>query len=171
MTTPLNTMPAADLPTAFGRGRGSRKDSFWYTGWLLTFLATGDQKQGRFALIHALTRKGNCPPRHIHRKEDESFYILEGEVTAWIGDQTIRGTPGTLIFGPRGVPHSFEIHSDQVHMLILLTPAGLEGYFKQFCTAAPALTLPPPAEVPYADLQNLIAVASKYGIENIPPKH
>jgi len=62
--------------------------------------------------------------RHIHRKEDESFYILEGEVTAWIGDQTIRGTPGTLIFGPRGVPHSFEIHSDQVHMLILLTPAG-----------------------------------------------
>src|SRR5438874_6636536 len=99
MPTPL-IMTGADLPTPFGRGRGSLKDSFWYTGWLLTFLATGDQTQGRFALIDALTRKGNCPPRHIHHKEDESFYILEGEITAWIGDQTIRGTPGTLIFGP-----------------------------------------------------------------------
>ena len=55
-------------------------------------------------------------------------------------------------------------------MLILLTPAGLEGYFKQFCTPAPALTLPPPAEIPYADIQNLIAVASKYGIVPVPPK-
>src|SRR5947207_6361893 len=84
-----------------------------------------------------------------NRNEDESFYILEGEITAWIGDQTIRGTAGTLIFSPRGVPHSFEIHSDEIHsdrvrMPILLTPAGLEGYFKQFCTPAPALILPPP---------------------------
>lgn len=54
------------------------------------FLAAGDQTQGRFALIDALARKGNCQPRHIHRNEDESFYILEGEITAWIGDQTIR---------------------------------------------------------------------------------
>jgi hypothetical protein len=53
-------------------------------------------------------------------------------------------------------------------MLILLTPAGLEGYFKHFCTPAPALTLPPPVEVPYTDVQKLIAVASKYGIENVP---
>jgi hypothetical protein len=137
---------------------------------LLTFLATGDQTQGRFALIEALTRKGNCPPRHIHRNEDESFYILEGEITALIGDQTIRGTPGTLIFGPRGVPHSFEIpfrsgtHADPAE------PGRAGRYFKQFCTPAPALTLPPPAEIPYADIQHLIAVASKYGIVNVPPK-
>jgi quercetin dioxygenase-like cupin family protein len=153
MTTPVSTTAGAYLPAPFGGGPRSLTDSFWYTGWLLTFLATGDQTQGRFALSDALTRKGNCPPRHIHRNEDESFYILEGEITAWIGDQTIRGTPGTLIFGPRGVPHSFEIHSDRVRMLILLTTAGLEGYFKQFCTPAPALTLPLPAEVPYADIQ------------------
>lgn len=167
MTTPFSTTARADLLTPFGRGGGSLRDSFWYTGWLLTFLATGDQTQGRFALIDAFTRKGNCPPRHIHRNEDESFYILEGEITAWIGDQTIRGTPGTLIFGPRGVPHSFEIHSDLVRILILLTPSGLEVYFKQFCTPAPALTLPPPAEVPYAEVHKLIAVASQYGIENV----
>jgi mannose-6-phosphate isomerase-like protein (cupin superfamily) len=85
--------------------------------------------QGRFALIDALTRKGNCPPRHIHRNEDESFYILEGEITAWIGDQTIRGTPGTLIFGPRGVPHSFETHSDQVRTII--SALSKQGEFRR----------------------------------------
>jgi hypothetical protein len=60
MTTPLSATAGADRPTPFDRGRESLKDSFWYTGWLLTFLATGDQTQGRFALIDALTRKGNC---------------------------------------------------------------------------------------------------------------
>jgi mannose-6-phosphate isomerase-like protein (cupin superfamily) len=87
MTRALSTTAGAGLPAPFGRGAGSLNDSFWYTGWLLTFLATGDQTQGRFALIDALTRKGNCPPRHIHHNEDESFYILGGEITAWIGNR------------------------------------------------------------------------------------
>ena len=160
MTTPLSTTPGADLPSPFGWGRGSLNDSFWYTGWLLTFLAAGDQTQGRFALIDALARKDNCPPRHIHRNEDESFYILEGEITAWIGDQTIRGTAGTLIFSPRGVPHSFEIHSDEIHsdrvrMPILLTARlGWKDTSNSSARPPPALTLPPPAEVPYADVTN-----------------
>jgi len=67
------------------------------------------------------TQQGQLPASSHPLQRDESFYILEGEITALIGDQTIRGTPGTLIFGPRGVPHSFEIHSDPVRMLILLT--------------------------------------------------
>lgn len=68
--TPQHDGGSLHLPTPFGRGRGSLKDSFWHTGWLLNFLATGDQTQGRFALIDALTRKGNCPPRHIRRNVD-----------------------------------------------------------------------------------------------------
>jgi mannose-6-phosphate isomerase-like protein (cupin superfamily) len=80
--------------------------------------------------------EGQLPASAHPPQRGQSFNILEGEITAWIGDQTIRGTPGTLIFGPRGV-RSFEIHSDQVRMLILLTPAGLEGYLKQFCMPAP----------------------------------
>ena len=103
---------------------------------MLTFLATGDQTQGRFALIEALTSKGNCPPRHIHRNEDESFYILEGEITALIGDQTIRGTPGTLIFGPRGVPHSQRrVVSGVGHQLVICVPAGLEEFFRDLAAA------------------------------------
>ena len=89
--------------------------------------------------------------------------------TATIGGQKIRGTPGTMIFGPRGVPHTIEIHSEQARMLLLLTPAGLEGYFKECSVPAPAMTLPPPAELPYADLEKLLAVGGRYGIESAAP--
>jgi quercetin dioxygenase-like cupin family protein len=151
----------------FVRGRQSLKESVWYTGWLLTFLATGEDTQGRFALIEGLTRKGNVPPPHIHHREDESFYILEGEMTASIGSQFIYGTPGTMIFAPRNVVHSFEIHSEQLRVLLLLTPAGLEGYFKECSVPAPAMTLPPPAEVQYRDIEKLIAVGARYGVEGV----
>lgn len=170
MTAPFSAAGGTEPLVQFGRGRQSLKESVWYTGWLLTFLATGEDTQGRFALIEAVTRKGNTPPPHIHHREDESFYILEGEITASIGGQTIKGTPGTLIFGPRNVAHSFEILSEEVRMLILLTPAGLEGYFKECSVPAPTMTLPPPAEVPYGDIQKLIAVAQKYGIESASPR-
>jgi quercetin dioxygenase-like cupin family protein len=158
-----------ELLAPYGRGREALKDSVWYTGWLLTFLATGEDTAGRFALIEAVTRKGNVPRPHIHRREDETFYILEGEVTATIGGQKIDGTPGTMIFGPRGVPHSIEIHSKQARMLLLLTPAGLEGYFKECSVPAPAMTLPPPADVPYAEIEKLLAVGARYGIESAVP--
>lgn len=169
MTTPFAvTMPTQPLAPCC-RGR-SLKESVWYSGWLLTFLATGEDTAGRFALIDALTRKGNVPPPHIHHREDETFYILEGEMSATIAGQTTRGTAGTMIFAPRGVVHSIEIHSEQLRVLILLTPAGLEGYFRECSVPAPAMTMPPPAEVPYGDLQKLIAVASRYGIEGASPK-
>jgi quercetin dioxygenase-like cupin family protein len=171
MTPPPSstTMPPPVAPAPFGRGRQSLGDSIWYAGWLLTFLATGEDTGGEYALIDAHTRKGNAPPPHLHRLEDESFYILEGEMTATIGNQKIKGAPGTLIFAPRNVVHSLDIHSEQIRMLILLTPAGLEGYFRQCSVPAPSLTLPPPTEIPYGNIEQLKAVALKYGIESAAP--
>ena len=170
MTTPLRATGGTGQLAPFGRGRQSLNESVWYCGWLLTFLATSEDTQGRFALIEGVTRKGNVPPPHIHTREDETFYILEGEMTAWIGGQKFKGTPGTVIFGPRNVMHSFEIHSELIRMLLLLTPAGLEGYFKECSVPAPALTLPPPAEVPYVDIQELLAVGARYGLEGASPR-
>ena len=91
-------------------------------------------------------------------------------MTASVGGQTIKGTPGTMIFLPRNVLHSFDIESKQMRMLVLLTPAGLEGYFKECSVPAPAMTLPPPVEVPYGEIQKLLAVGAKYGIEFVLPK-
>ena len=71
---------------AFARGRKSLDRSVWYSGWLLTFLATAEETRGQCALIEATTRKGNVPPRHIHHREEESFYVLEGEMNVTVGD-------------------------------------------------------------------------------------
>ena len=155
---------------AFTRGRLCLDRSVWYSGQLMTFLATAEDTQGKFALIEAVARRGNDPPPHIHQGEEETFYVLEGEMTFSVGGQTIKATPGTMVCLPREVAHSFVIDSEQVRMLILLTPAGFEGWFKEFSTPAPAMTLPPQVEVPYSDIQRMLESSLRYGIEIVSPK-
>ena len=156
---------------AFARGRQSLDQSVWYTGWLVTFLATGKDTRGQFALTEQVARKGNVPPRHIHHREDEMFYLLEGEMTFSIGERSIKATPGSMVFAPRDIPHSFTIDSEQVRILVLNTPAGIEEFFRECSVPAPSMTLPPPAEIPYSDIQKMMSLAPKYGFEIIPPKH
>ncbi len=170
MATQGTQSKGANPPVAFGRGRQSIEQSVWYSGWLLTFLATGEDTQGQFALMEQIARKGNVPPPHIHHREDETFYVIEGEMTFSIGDRTIKATPGTLVFAPRDVAHSFTIDSEQVRILVQLTPAGAERFFKAFSVSAPSMTLPPPAETPYDEVQKMMALAPEYGFEFLPPK-
>ncbi len=155
---------------ALGQGRQSLDRSVWYSGWLMTFLATAEETQGKFALIEAVGRKGNVPPPHMHHREEESFYVLEGEMTVSVGDRTIKATPGTLVVVPRDTVHSFVIESEQLRVLTLLTPAGMEGWFKEFSVPAAAMTLPPPAEIPYSEIQKMLAAAPKFGIEFVLPE-
>jgi quercetin dioxygenase-like cupin family protein len=155
---------------ALGQGRQSLDRSVWYNGWLMTFLATAEETQGRFALIEAVGRKGSVPPPHMHHREEESFYVLEGEMTVSVGDRTIKATPGTLVVVPRDTVHSFVIESEQLRVLTLLTPAGLEGWFKEFSVPAATMTLPPPAEIPYSEIQRMLEVSPQYGVEFVLPK-
>jgi quercetin dioxygenase-like cupin family protein len=170
MATQGTQMKGAKPPVAFGRGRQSLEQSVWYAGWLLTFLATGEDTGGQFALMEQIARKGNVPPRHIHHREDETFYVIEGEMTFSIGDRTIKATPGTMIFAPRDIAHSFTIDSEQVRILVQVAPAGAEGFFKECSVPAPSMTLPPSAEVPYSEIQKMMALAPKYGFEFVLPK-
>lgn len=171
MGTQGSQVNAATPSVAFGRGRKSLEHSVWYTGWLLTFLATGEDTGGQFALMEQMARKGNVPPRHIHHREDETFYVIEGEMTFSIGDRTIKATPGTMVFAPRDIPHSFTIDSEQVRILVQVAPAGAEKFFKACSVPAPSMTLPPPAEVPYSEIQKMMALAPEYGFEFVMPKH
>ena len=75
----------------FSRGQQSLDHSVWYNGALMTFLATGEDTHGQFALIEAVGRKGSDAPPHIHHREDEIFYVLEGEIIVSVGDHTMKG--------------------------------------------------------------------------------
>ncbi len=146
--------------------------SLWYSGYLLTMLATGEETGGHFALVEEVGRKGVSAdtPLHMHTREEESFYIIDGTVTFYVGDEVIHATAGSFIVLPRNIPHRFTLESDHVRMLNLCVPAGFEGFFRDLSIPAPALTLPPPLNGP-PDIDRLICTAAAYGVETLgsPP--
>ena len=157
-----------------GLGQYARRaevgSSVWYLGNLFTILASSEDTGGRFALIEILAPKGTEPPRHVHHREDETFYVLEGEITFYIGDEIYAATPGTFVFAPRGIPHSWVVETDVVRKLVTLTPGGAEEHFRdpRFGEPARTPTLPPPPEGP-PDVAALVADMERYGVEVVGP--
>jgi quercetin dioxygenase-like cupin family protein len=119
------------------------ENSFHYLAHTFSFLATGQDTDNAYALIHCFFRKGFTPPPHLHQYEDESFYILEGEIDFQAGDKKFRAGADELIVLPKGLPHHFNLVSDTAKALLLITPAGFETVFKEFGTPAKTLSLPP----------------------------
>ena len=150
--------------------RASRESSVWYMGCLFTVLADSEETGGLYGLVETLAPKGAEPPRHIHNREDEAFYVLEGEVTFYIGDETYEATPGTFLPAPRGVPHSYTFETDVVRMLGLIAPGGFEEFFRppQFSKPAQAPELPPPSEGP-PDAPDLVATMEQFDLEVVGP--
>ena len=73
---------------------------------------------------------GEEPPLHVHKNEDEWFYMLEGEVTFHVGGENYLGKSGAFVSFPRGIPHTFTIESPQARFLTLNTPDGFEKMFE-----------------------------------------
>jgi quercetin dioxygenase-like cupin family protein len=139
-------------------------------GDVYRFLATGEDTDGKYALWEAIVPPGGGPPPHVHSREEEAFYILEGEITFRIGDKRLAATAGTFANMPVGTPHSFKNESGRpARMLISVAPAGLEKMFFEFGVPLPAgstTALPPTNE----EIERLLAVAPSYGIEiRLPP--
>ena len=132
-------------------------------------LLTGAQTGGRFLLAEVLVRPGGGPPSHIHRHEDETFYVLEGELTVKLGDRTVVAGPDSLVFAPRDLPHRFtNTSTGLVRFLVLAAPAGLEAFFAEFAQPLANRDVEPPRFGP-ENLANLLAVAPRFGIEILPP--
>jgi quercetin dioxygenase-like cupin family protein len=139
----------------------------WFLNGLLILKATGEQTGGAFALIDNAGPPGGGAPYHVHHNEDEAFYVLEGEITVYVGEERIKAQPGTWVYGPREVPHGFRIEGDSpARFLLLYTPAGFEQYFVEVGEPARELTLPP-AEPP--NMERLMSLSPKYDIEILGP--
>ena len=131
-----------------------------------TLLATGDMTAGAYATIDALIPPGGGPPPHIHSREEETFYVLEGEVTFFVEETVQVAAPGTFLRVPRDVRHSFQNCSAQnARLLISVVPAGLENLFRAIGSPLQPGQLPSPPTP--EQLQKLVALAPEYGIELI----
>ena len=138
-------------------------------GDVYRFLATGDDTHGTYAAWEAIVPPGGGPPPHVHTREEEGFYILEGEITLHAGDQKIVATPGMFVNMAIGMPHSFKNESKQpAKMLIMVAPAGLENMFLEVGVplAEGSTTALPPTQ---DEIEKLLKVAAKYGIEILLP--
>lgn len=140
-------------------------------GDIYRFLATGEETNGKYALCDAIVPPGSGPPPHIHSREEEGFFILEGEVTFQVGDDRIVAKAGTFANIPIGISHSFKNESNQTaKMLITVAPAGMEQMFFEVGSPLPpgSTSAPPPTK---EEIDRLLEIAPKYGIEILLPKH
>jgi quercetin dioxygenase-like cupin family protein len=137
-------MLPADIQTMTAQ-KPTLENSVHYIAYTFSFLVTGKDTNGTYSLTHCYFRQGRqfTPPPHYHKYEDEAFYLLEGEMEFHIGDKKFKAGPGEFVFLPRSVPHHFDIVSKTVKALLLITPAGVETFFRDFGIPAQSLDLPP----------------------------
>ena len=151
-------------------GRKTVHNTYRYAAGLATILIQGAETGGAFALMEAMQKPGGEPPLHIHDREDETFYVLEGEIAVWVGGQVHHLKPGDSVFLPRGVPHTFRVKSPVARGLNFMTPAGFEEYFQTLGKPTGNFDLPetvlPPTEEELAAIQRL---ADKLGVRIIGP--
>lgn len=152
-------------PIALGPGAGEAR---WFLGFLVTIKSSAASTNGGVAVLEHLGTRGLGSSLHVHRNEDEWFYVTEGELTFWVGGKTITAPAGSFVYGPRGVPHTFSITSDQARFLLVAEPAGFENFLRALSEPAATRTLPPaPSEPP--DMSTVAAIAAEYGIELLGP--
>lgn len=127
----------------------------------VTIKASGSHTGGALGAVEIVSPRGAAPPLHVH--EDEAFYVLDGEYTIYLGSKSLNAGPGALAFGPRGVAHGYVVHSSVGHHLSLTVPGGFEHFFEEVADIATPSASPP------AVMQQLAAVATKYGVRLLGP--
>jgi quercetin dioxygenase-like cupin family protein len=131
--------------------------AFWGPGDHYTFLVTGEETGGAYFVMEALVPPGGGPPPHIHRREDETYYVLEGQIETLLGDETVIAGPHDFVNIPRGTVHCFRnAGTETARMILTFTPAGIEDWFMECLERAP--NDPRPEDVP----DNVDEVAARY---------
>jgi mannose-6-phosphate isomerase-like protein (cupin superfamily) len=155
---------AAARALALGPGEG---EAIWFLTNRITIKARAGATGGAYGLFEAEIPAGFSPPLHIHHREDESFWILEGEFTVRCGDRTFRASPGAFVFAPRGVPHTFRADGpSRGRLLTLVTPGGCEEFFAAAGRPADGDGLPPPGPL---DIRRLEEIGARFGIDLAGP--
>jgi mannose-6-phosphate isomerase-like protein (cupin superfamily) len=156
---------AARRPVALGAHAG---DAYWFFGTLVTIKAGADETSGGAVITENLAPRGSGSPLHVHHREDEWFYVLEGELTFWVGGELVVAGPGGFVYGPRDIPHTFTVSSAQARFLLVTHPGAFDGFVRALGQPAERLEIPDGAGAP-PDMGVLVATAAEYGLEILGP--
>jgi quercetin dioxygenase-like cupin family protein len=146
----------------------ARQDTFWWQGSLMKIKARAEDTGGALGLVEATFRQqGFGPPLHVHSREDEAFYVLEGQIRFRQADREFVAGPGTWVWGPRGVPHAFKVESQGARALVMVTPGGFERMFEEGGVPATESSKPPEDEY---DPEAAVAISKRFGFEVVGPQ-
>ena len=148
-------------PAAVAANEGEAR---WWFDSLAVIKLTAAQTGGLMSIVEITEPACAKAPLHVHHLEDETFWVLEGDVTFEVGDTTCEASAGDVAFGPRDVPHRYTVGDAGCRMLFILTPGGFEGAIRDMSTPARSRTLPLSSEEP-PDLSGLEAQIASYGCE------
>jgi quercetin dioxygenase-like cupin family protein len=127
----------------------------------------GEQTSGRLSQVHIVEPRGAAPPVHLHHDADETFYVIGGEITVFLGDERIDARPGDFLFVPKGAVHTWLVRSARAEALVTLAPAGLEDFFAE--VGVPVLAGEPAPGQMNLDLEEMNRKAEAYGVEFLGP--
>src|SRR5215211_2929153 len=144
--------------------RSEEGEARWWFAALAVIKATAADTGGQMTIVEMTEPPGAEAPLHVHHREDEAFWILEGSVTLYVGDAVIEASAGDYAFGPRDIPHRYTVGPQGCRMLFICTPGGFENLVREMSVPAASRTLPPPsAEAP--DFERVAAIARANGCE------
>jgi quercetin dioxygenase-like cupin family protein len=173
-TTPTMTNSNSDAtpkaspalaPIALAAGEG---DARWFLGVLATIKASSASTAGGVSVIEHHAPRGSGSPLHVHHNDDEWFYVIEGEVTFWVGGEVTVAGAGSFVYGPRDIPHTFAVSSETARFLLVTEPGGFDEFVRALSQAADAPVIPAPATEP-PDVDAMARLALDYGIEILGP--
>jgi quercetin dioxygenase-like cupin family protein len=141
-------------------------DVWWKTG-RVTVKVAGAETGDAFSQIEVDDPRAGGPPLHVHHNEDETFSILEGEVTFLVGDERIDATAGDFLFAPRNIPHAYVVRSERARMLVTSSPAGVEQLFVSL--GSPVAGAEPPTDVVMPSPPEMARLFGEVGCEILGP--
>ena len=137
----------------------------WFFGMLAEVKASAADTAGQYTLVEVTAPARLEAPLHVHYTEDEGFFVLEGNVTMVVGDETVKLAAGQHAFGPRDIPHRFTVGPDGARMIWVLTPGGFENLIEAASVPAQTPTVPPSSVLPP---ENVAAILRRHGNDLVP---
>lgn len=152
-----------DGATPGGLLRAGEGEAVWFSGNRMTIKRPGAMG---WTVIEARMRAGHAPPLHLHEREDEAFYVLEGGMRFRCGEEEFDAGPGDFVLVPRGTPHAFRVGESGVVVLQVATGAGLAGFIEAAGEPAAGPGLPPPGPV---DRERIAREAERHDMTVLGP--
>jgi quercetin dioxygenase-like cupin family protein len=141
-------------------------DARWFLGTLATIKIRGDQTGGRLAIFESLLPHEAAPPLHSH-PQDETFFVIDGELSVWIDGKPSRCSAGSVVCFPGGTPHTFFVESKAARVLVISTPAGIEQFV--LALSEPALERRLPDDDKYPPIDTIKGVFAKHDVAILGP--